>query len=98
MSHQDPADEVVAWLWERSDGTRAGVVENPVAPHWELRVTKNGRTVARARVDSFADLIEASTAARRAADGIKRWELRIKNSRHAVTLHGANDVSRILNS
>ena len=63
MFEADSADRVLAWLWERPDGTKAGVVEHAAAPRWELRVIKAGRVIARERCDSFAELIAASMAA-----------------------------------
>jgi hypothetical protein len=68
MSQPSSGDGVLAWLWELSDGTKAAVIEHPAPPHWELRITKNARIVARQRCDSFAELMEASVAARLAAD------------------------------
>ena len=68
MSQGNAADTVLAWLWERSDGTRAAVVEHAAAPQWELRVTKNGVVVEHERCDSFPALIAASTAARLRVD------------------------------
>ncbi|HXI29609.1 MAG TPA: hypothetical protein VNG89_14320 [Vicinamibacterales bacterium] len=68
MSEQDSAERIVAWLWERPDGTRAAVIEHASEPHWELRITRRGRVIECERCRSFSDLIAASTAAHVKAD------------------------------
>ncbi|HKB13458.1 MAG TPA: hypothetical protein VKD69_22485 [Vicinamibacterales bacterium] len=69
MSQSKSAEAVLAWLWELSDGTSAAVIEHDAAPKWELRVTRHGRIVTRQRCESFTTLMEATVAARQAADG-----------------------------
>ena len=69
MSEPNSPDAVIAWLWERPDGTKAGVVEHAAAPHWELRVTRRGVVIERHRCESFAELVAASMAAHLKTDG-----------------------------
>ena len=58
----------MAWWWELPDGTKAGVVEHPATPQWELRIVKRGRVIDRERCGSFSDLIDAAMAAHYKAD------------------------------
>jgi hypothetical protein len=63
MTEPTSAEPVMAWLWEMSDGTRAGVVEHAAPPQWELRIVKAGRVIESERCVSFSDLIAAAMAA-----------------------------------
>jgi len=58
----DRTDNVLVWLWELRDGTKAGAIEHATAPRWELRLVRNGQVVRQMRYDSCSDLIAAATA------------------------------------
>ena len=58
----DPSENVLVWLWELRDGTRAGVIEHAVAPRWELRLIRHKRVVHQTRYQSCDDLMTAAMA------------------------------------
>jgi hypothetical protein len=53
-------DNVLTYLWELSDGTRAYVVEHAFAPRWEVCLVRRDRVVQRQRCETIEELMLAS--------------------------------------
>jgi len=60
-------ENVLTYLWERSDGTRACVVEHAFAPRWEVCLVRRDRVVRRERCETVEQVMAASMSLHAAA-------------------------------
>ena len=60
-------ENVLTYLWELSDGTRAYVVEHAFAPRWEVCLVRRDRVVQRQRCETIEQLMAASMSFHAAA-------------------------------
>ena len=62
-------ENVLTYLWEISDGTRAYVVEHAFAPRWEVCLVRRDRVVRRRRCETVEELMAASMRFHASASG-----------------------------
>jgi hypothetical protein len=63
-------ENVLRYLWELSDGTRAYVIGHAFAPQWEICLVRRDRVLQRQRCETVEQLMAASMGLHAAASSV----------------------------